>query len=114
MEYDQNKRKILPQQKVRGDPAAGVEGITVPGAPTSSSYEGLTGVSTAGTPEEVATAVKPCVASEDNPDPEQALVEEILHNVTVGYESALDALDAKTPRTVNMDMEVIQEEHIPK
>ncbi|KMQ90098.1 gag-pol polyprotein [Lasius niger] len=114
MKYDKDKRKTLPQQGVLGDPAAGVEGITVPGAPTSSSYKGLTGVSTAGTPEEMATAVKSSAAPEENPDMEQAQVEEILHNITVGYESALDALEAKTPRTVSMDMDVVQEENTPK
>ncbi|KMQ84049.1 hypothetical protein RF55_18531, partial [Lasius niger] len=104
----------LPQQGVLRDPAAGVEGITVPGAPTSSSYKGLTGVSTTGTPEERATAERSCVAPEENPDPEQTLVEKILHNVTVGYESALDALDAKTSHTGGMDMEVVQEEQTLK
>ncbi|KMQ91509.1 homer protein 2-like protein [Lasius niger] len=111
MENDQDKNITLPQQGVLGDPAVGVVGITVPGAPTSSSYEGLTGVSTAGISEEGATVERSCAALENNPDPEQAHVEEILHNVTVGYESALEALDARVSHTGNMDMEVVQEEY---
>lgn len=58
----------LPRQEKLGAPAAGVEGTTVPGAPTSSSYEGLTAVSTAGTAVELATAERvsdPAEAAED-------------------------------------------------
>ncbi|KMQ91618.1 serine protease protein [Lasius niger] len=98
-------RTPLPQRQPRdrkkqeklGAPAAGVEGITVPGAP-SSSYEGPTAVSTAGTAAELAT-----IGEISDPA-------ETVEDLFLGRPSWLDEIN---PDLGNKEMET-QEEEISK
>ncbi|KMQ89040.1 reverse transcriptase [Lasius niger] len=90
---DDKNRENLPQQGCLGAPAAGVAGTIVPGAPTSSSNEGLAGVLEAGIPVNSATIVDQV----ENPSPKKDLytglalktrsIDDILKDVYEGYKT---------------------------
>lgn len=80
----------LPRQECLGASAADVEGVIVPDAPTSSSNEGLTGVSTAGTLEEYATVEEEEVFS---PGKDVRTIDDVLRDINTGYESVASPVE---------------------
>lgn len=91
----------LPQQGYLGAPTAGVVGTIVPGAPTSSSYEGLAKVLEAGTSVQSAPVVeKKDLNLEKDPyagqSEEMRSIEDILQDINMGYE--VTTLSAEGPK----------------
>ncbi|KMQ93583.1 mads-domain transcription [Lasius niger] len=96
---DNKNEKNLPQQGF-GAPVAGVEGVIVPGAPTSSSSEGLTGVLPTGTLAELATVeerrvlVKPNAPEEDLwVEHAERMKEGLKREINANLEKAMEGMD---------------------
>lgn len=103
---DKNNEENLPQQDF-GAPVAGVEGVTVPGAPTSLSSEGPTGVLPTGTLAELATVEERRVLGRPNVPEENLWVERaermeegLRREINVNLEKAMEGMD---PPKVEVD-----------
>ncbi|CAL1683869.1 unnamed protein product [Lasius platythorax] len=91
---DNKNEENLPQQDF-GAPVAGVEGVIVPGAPTSSSSEGPTGVLPTGTLAELATVEERRVLGRPNV-PEEDLWVERAERMKEGLKREINANLEKT------------------